>query len=86
MKLIYCINCHDVIALYAKKRKCICGLSWGHYVDNINAVISGPVIPLGFENTSFMEALQNQPKKGMGVEFRAFVIPEEVPSIITKKI
>jgi hypothetical protein len=78
MKLIYCKKCMDVISLRYEERKCECGESSGKYFeDGLHAVYSGPSIPLIFANSSFGEALLNQPESGDGEVFEAFVIPEQ---------
>jgi len=75
MKLIYCTECGDVVALRRQERSCICGKSKGAYCpDGLHATINGPAIPLGFANPSFIQALRNQPETGIGKEFTAFVI------------
>lgn len=76
MKLIYCPNCGDIVALKKRHRQCYCGASGGYYVDFINAKIEGEAIPIGIEIFSFIKALANQPKEGDGKEFTAFVIPK----------
>ena len=81
MKLLYCKKCMDIILLTPEIRECKCGECAGFYEDNINAVVSGPGVCLGFSNDSFEEALRNQPETGMGKEFMAFVIPEKVDTI-----
>jgi hypothetical protein len=75
MKLIFCQECHDIVALYHKSRSCLCGKSYGQYRDEIKVMIGGSAIPLGFSNTSFMTAIENRPDAGLGAHFVAFVIP-----------
>jgi hypothetical protein len=79
MKLIFCQKCQDVVKLQAEEsRTCLCGESWGRYKnDGLNAVYGGEAVPLGFDNPTLAEALQNQPKEGRGRRFEAFVIAEE---------
>jgi len=82
MKLIYCSSCFDVFKLDYEPRYCKCGESTGHYLkDGLNAVYSGSGIPLGFSNPTLLMALGNQPKSGMGKEFKAFVIPKQCPTM-----
>jgi hypothetical protein len=82
MKLLFCPECHDVRKLQRKQVFCQCGASSGWYKrDDLNAVVAGLAIPIGFQNTSFIKALLNRPKEGMGEVFEAFVIPEECPTI-----
>lgn len=81
MKLIFCPKCEDVTKLLSEYRSCRCGRSGGKYTDDLNAIINGDAIPLGFSNPSFVEALKNRPKLGMGERFTAFVIAEQCPTI-----
>lgn len=76
MKLIFCPHCRDIVLLRKQMRICECGMSGGHYLDHINAVVTGDAIPIGITNDSFIKAVLNRPKLGMGKEFVAFVIPE----------
>lgn len=81
MKLIYCPDCHDVIRLMEFHRKCHCGASGGMYQDRINAIIDGKAIPIGFDNRSFVYALQGRPEEGDGTVFIAFVIPKKCKTV-----
>lgn len=81
MKLFYCTTCHDVVALHYQIRECECGLSMGYYTDQLNAEIAGPCVPIGFHNTHFLAALENQPTNGPGRTFTAFVIEKNCPTI-----
>jgi hypothetical protein len=77
MKLLLCKECHDVVRLQSVKRVCKCGKSGGRYTDGINAVYFGEnAVPLGFSNSSLVNAVVNQPNNGSGKEFIAFVIPK----------
>ncbi len=63
---------------------CTCKQSYGKYIDNLNATISLTAIPIGINNTSFVDALKQRPylmKGGPGCRFEAFVIPDECPTI-----
>lgn len=78
MKLIFCKKCQDVFRLIPEVRFCQCGKCAGLYLDEINAVYTGkPAYPLGINNQTLVQALENQPKTGMGECFEAFVIPKE---------
>lgn len=81
MKLIFCSKCNDIFSLRKEDRACICGASSGQYIDNLNAVVRGAAIPLGFLNSEFVDAVKYQPESGQGYEFTAFVIPKEVSTI-----
>lgn len=81
MKLLYCPTCNSVFNLISGKWKmCDCGRARGRYMDNSRAVYSGGV-PIGFNNFTFFPALSEQPEKGLGRRFEAFVIPKECPSM-----
>ena len=82
MKLLYCNSCRDIIKLHRTTRTCHCGESGGHYKqDGLNAIYYGPAIPLGFANSSFRDARDNQPEFGMGTVYNAFVIPKVCPTM-----
>ena len=81
MKLIFCPSCRDVLALRMHFRSCECGKSGGRYVDNLNAIIKGDAIPIGFHNMSFGTAVGLQPLQGWGRNFVAFVIPKICPTV-----
>jgi len=85
MKLLLCPHCEDVVKLGKKRmRKCRCGKCAGKYIDKINAIIYGPAIPIGFDNLSLMEAINNRPEDGLGSRFTAFVIPKKCDTIVMK--
>ncbi len=84
--MIVCPKCSDVVALReGKKRTCECGQSWGQYTDNLNALIGGIAIPLGFDNRSFLSALKKRPEYGEGRIFQAFIIPVRCPTVTYEK-
>lgn len=85
MKLLYCTKCSDIFRLWTDvERACKCRESKGKYTNELDAYYSGPCVPLGFTNGSFVRALQAQPESGMGRDFTAFVIPKVCPTF-TKK-
>lgn len=84
VKLLFCQQCFDIILLQSEPRKCACQKSSGRYLDGINAELSGPCIPLGISNSSFLRALQNRPREGMGERFEAFIIPRQCESVRSK--
>jgi hypothetical protein len=97
MKLLFCLDCCDIVKLIHTERTCSCGKSKGMYIDNINATYSGNAKLLGFNNTSFAIAVREQNKRDEsrlkssladflyansgGIEFIAFIIPEDAKSI-----
>ena len=82
MKLIVCLKCNDVVSLRYEDRTCFCSCSGGRYTGKgAEAEIWGNSIPLGFTNSSFIRALREQPAKGLGSEFTAFVIPKQCDTV-----
>ena len=84
MKLLVCVKCNDVFSVRtAEEKSCSCGLSKGQYkADGLHANYSGPCFPVGFSNPSFISAIRNQPDRGLGVRFEAFVIPKDCPTFV----
>ena len=83
MKLLLCNTCGDIIQLSKTTTTCQCGSCGGHYKeDGLNAIYYGPAVPIGFHNSSFTDAISNQPEYGNGIEFTAFVIPKVCPSMV----
>lgn len=80
MKLIYCFECQDVVRLFNVERKCQCGKSSGRYTDYLNAVISGPCVPLGFDNGSIARAFRYRDFRPHN-EFTAFIIPHNCATV-----
>ena len=83
MKLIYCNICEDVLSLSYTTKTCHCGETGGHYeADGLHVIYYGNAIPLGFTNSSFATARQNQREWGNGYPFVAFVIPKVCPTMV----
>ncbi len=85
MKLLLCKNCQDVIRLVQEEvRTCRCGKVSGKYINDLDAIYSGDdAIPLGFANSTLVEAIVNQPEgNGLGKEFTAFVIPKKCSTFV----
>ncbi len=82
MTLIYCPKCGDVRKLDFRVTTCKCGASKGwNVLDELNAVIQGAAIPIGFTNDSFSNALRKRRPNGLGKLFNAFVIPKDCPTV-----
>lgn len=90
MKLLMCIKCSDIFNLTMEEKKCKCGKSSGRYIDELNAIIAGSSIAIGFANNSFIDAYRRQVIENQvadkdtcckGQEFTAFFIPEWATSI-----
>jgi len=85
MKLVYCPTCKDIFNLTVDVKTCSCNCSGGYYTDNINAKLYGNAVPIGFLNSEFVDAINNQPESQDGKIFTAFVIPKKAPTISYKK-
>ncbi|WP_192894616.1 hypothetical protein [Paenibacillus contaminans] len=78
MKLLVCTECLSVFSLDIQIKRCQCGAVIGRYLDDVTAIYSGDdAIPIGFNNTSLFKAIKDQPTDGLGLKFKAFVIPKE---------
>ena len=89
MKLLFCENCSDVISLHLDEvRTCKCKSIGGKYVDKLNAIYyGGEAVPIGFRNSSLINAIRWQPDSGLGEDFTAFVIAKKCPTfrLVTKE-
>ena len=87
MKGVFCTKCYDIVFLRPNgRRTCECKQSWGEYVDDLNAKIGGPCVPIGFSNKSFVHALKHRPEYGKGKIFESFIIPVHCPTIEVEKV
>ena len=84
MKLILCLDCLDVVRLIqGKRRSCECGGCSGLYVDDLNAEIEGPCVPIGMANGSLASAIRRRTEPGgYGPRFETFVIPPDARSVV----
>ena len=82
MKLIRCLVCKDVMSLRSHRRSCLCGESWGRYIDDEVVEVGGKTIVVAFAGSSFATALRNQPDEGEGRRFIAFVLPKKCNTVI----
>lgn len=65
------------------EKQCTCGGTYGHYeADGLQAVYSGPGIPLGIGNDSFRAAVSRQQELNLrqeipfpGAKFEAWIVP-----------
>ena len=88
MKLLLCKSCQDIVRpLIGKERSCECGACTiiGES-DGITVTYSGKekAVIFGFNNSSLVQAVRNQPNEGMGKDFIAFVIPKNCSSVKKK--
>lgn len=86
MKLILCKNCQDIVRPYPNEtRFCKCGDVMVKCLNELDIIVKATeewVLPIGFNNTSFVRAVASQPEYGMGKDFTAFVIPKKCSSIV----
>ena len=88
MKLLFCRHCEDIYRLFPTEefQFCKCGKSGGRYIDNRKAEYfseeENMVVPLGFENYSFLFAINHQRYEGEGNTFKSFVIPKMAETFI----
>ena len=58
MKLLFCMQCGDVVKLFPERRSCKCGKSWGEYEDdNATTVQTTNSVSLGIHNQDFRQAV-----------------------------
>ena len=82
MKLLYCLECHDVVRLFRNSRSCECGATGGQYVDDNNAEVFGEGIPFAIATDEFDAAIAGRTEDWPGVWFRGFVIPFTAKTIV----
>jgi len=88
MKLLYCMECGDIVRVYSDWRQCHCRKTKARYTDDRNAVIEGPGRMLGCDTERFYRAVQSA-RSGcghiepwpQGTGFPAFVMPTEWPTV-----
>lgn len=81
--MLLCVECDSIFSLGYKLKVCTCGKVSGKYVDEVNAIYSGDsAYPIAFANSSFRDALRNQPKSGAGKRFDAFVVAKDCGTYI----
>ena len=58
MKLLFCMECGDVVRLFPERRSCKCGKSWGMYeADSATTVQTTNSVSLGIANPDFRQAI-----------------------------
>jgi len=78
MKLIYCLNCKDIVKLDYEERKCKCESSGGKYLSSgLYAEIWGNCIPLGINNSSLKDGIQYVSNARDYWSIEAFLINED---------
>lgn len=89
MKLLFCRHCEDIYRLYPSGEEftfCRCGRTGGRYIDNKKAEYfnkeENMAVPLGFDNYSFLFAINHQRYEGEGNTFKAFVIPKTAETFV----
>lgn len=79
MKLLFCPKCQDIVRLLYHTRSCRCGFTSGKVIHQHDAYYTNG-IPMGINNSSLVEAIKNQPESGIGIEFKAFIVPKQCSS------
>lgn len=90
MKLIYCPECEDVRKIHWGRvvTRCKCGKSEGYYeADGVHAWYGGLAVPLGIENNSLTQAVQEWSRNcDHPRAFVAFIIEAGCPTFAWKGI
>ena len=60
MKLLFCLECHDLFKLQLSKRKCKCGKVSGYYKNNSEAIINGEGLSLAIDNHELAYIMKNK--------------------------
>lgn len=82
MKLLHCTKCKDIKLLVRRRRTCMCGESWGCYVDKYNAIYGGEGILIMIANPSFANALfMTSPFAANGEEFVGAILTDRHPNV-----
>jgi hypothetical protein len=86
LKLLYCAHCGDIVRLYPEKRSCLCGKSWGYYLeDHATTVQTYPDLSLGISNQDFQAAfdafLEHPDHFSPLLALRAWVNPLSEPDV-----
>ena len=59
MKLLFCLECQDLVRLSTERRTCRCGRAWGQYLeDHRTTVQTRNSLSLGLAGPDFDRALQ----------------------------
>lgn len=86
MKLLFCLQCHDIKKIHKEMTFCKCKKSKGRYLeDGLHAEFGGEAIPLGIDNKSLVKALNHsltdEINSDRGIRFEAFTIPDKCSTI-----
>jgi len=87
MKLGICDSCLDVFKIIQENvRSCRCGKSSATLKEDKRTVqVNGPIKVIGIDDATLFEAMKKQPVKGLGKEFKSFVLPKFNKSVIVIK-
>lgn len=81
MKLIFCSKCDDVFKPRRTAMSCQCGHAVGSLSkDGDRVMYGGSAVPLGIDNPSLSRSIENQPDRGCGHAFVAFVVAKHCPT------
>lgn len=69
MKLLYCLECLDVVALRGMVRHCSCLQSAGRYEsDDLAVTVAGPCVVLGVDSARLERAIREHRVAGAAIE------------------
>lgn len=59
MKLLFCAHCGDIVRLFPERRSCLCGKSWGQYLEDGETTLQTyPGLSLAISNPDFEQAFK----------------------------
>jgi hypothetical protein len=59
VKLLFCAHCGDIVRLFPEKRSCLCGKSWGQYLeDGATTLQTYPGLSVSISNPDFEQAFK----------------------------
>ncbi len=59
MKLLFCLECHDLFKLQFTRRSCKCGKVIGWYKNNSEAIVNGEGLSLAIDNHDLAKIIIN---------------------------
>ena len=60
MKLLNCLDCHDIFLLTEEVRWCRCRGTAGRYTDHVHAVYCGHARVLGIRNSHYADSIKRE--------------------------
>ena len=86
LKLLFCAHCGDIVRLFPEKRTCLCGKSWGQYLeDGATTLQTYPGLSLSISNHDFEQAfktfLENPNHFSPLLSIRSWINPLSEPDV-----